>query len=131
VVAALAMGCWIVNSYRRPASPLGTAALQKSNPLGQPVPFAAAKPLPAASTPKPGAAKIALHRVQVGDSEVDYVSEDVTIRHFGSAPAPQRTLAGYKQVDIGEDVTVRYFATKPAGVPPARRSVPISHKTRL
>jgi hypothetical protein len=46
-------------------------------------------------------------RVQVGPNEIDYIAEDVTIRHFTTKPARPRVRSGYKEVHIGEDVTVR------------------------
>lgn len=47
-------------------------------------------------------------RVQVGQDEVDYVAEDVTIRYFTSTSARPKP-AGERLVNFGEDVTVRYF----------------------
>lgn len=57
-------------------------------------------------------------RVQIGPDEVDYVSEDVTIRHFDirhfeMRPAKTKMLSDAKEVDFGEDVTVRYFDGTP------------------
>jgi hypothetical protein len=53
-------------------------------------------------------------RVRVGPNEVDYVSEDVTIRKFEPIhPKPQLRNTG-KEVNFGDDVTVRYFAKSPA-----------------
>ena len=51
-------------------------------------------------------------RVRVGKNEVDYVSEDVTIRHFQSLPAQMNASTVSKRVKFGEDVTVRYFDSK-------------------
>jgi hypothetical protein len=61
-----------------------------------------------------GAPSSAFKRVKVGPNEVDYVSEDVTIRLFKTKPAPPQNRNGYKEVQLGEDVTVRYFNSKPA-----------------
>jgi hypothetical protein len=48
-------------------------------------------------------------RVRVGPNEVDYISEDVTIRKFEPIrPTPQVRRTG-KEVTFGDDVTVRYF----------------------
>jgi len=58
----------------------------------------------------PGAPSPAFKRVQVGPNEVDYVSEDVTIRHFRPNPEP-RPHASYKQVHAGPDVTMRSFGS--------------------
>lgn len=68
-------------------------------------------------------------RVWVGQDEVDYIAEDVTIRHFTSNAARPQMLAGERLVNFGEDVTVRYFGPKPRvapqiqPVPAAERSV--------
>ena len=53
----------------------------------------------------------AFNRVQVSSNEVDYISEDVTIRRFTTGPANPQMWKGVKEVNFGEDVTVRYFAT--------------------
>lgn len=53
--------------------------------------------------------KSALTRIRVSPTEVDYIADDVTIRHFTSKP--ETTHARYRQVDFGDDVTVRYFAS--------------------
>lgn len=60
-----------------------------------------------------GAPSPAFKRRRVGNNEVDYIAQDVTIREFRSAPAPTSRRAFPKQVNIGEDVTVRYFDSKP------------------
>ena len=58
-------------------------------------------------------------RVRVGDDEIDYISEDVTVRHFARKPAVQQAPLGVDQVEyVSEDVTVRHFAPKLAVVPP-------------
>jgi hypothetical protein len=73
--------------------------------------------LPASATTKsqPGtfsrdvyAPNRAFKRVRVGKNEVDYVSEDVTIRRFQASPTIEKRPSK-KEVNIGEDVTVRYF----------------------
>lgn len=54
-------------------------------------------------------------RVRIGPDEVDYVSEDVTIRQFEIRPAKPRIRNGAgKEISFGDDVTVRYFANTPA-----------------
>lgn len=58
-------------------------------------------------------------RVRVGQNEIDYLAEDVTIRHF-TDPAPPQIRAWEKQVNFGEDVTVRYFGSKPPVAPLAQ-----------
>jgi hypothetical protein len=66
-------------------------------------------------------AKTPLRRVRVGENEVDYVGEDVTIRYFTSKPAPRRRVGESQVAYIGDDVTVHYFRPKPAVMPPVGR----------
>ncbi len=61
------------------------------------------------SNPAPRLSKSAFRKVRVGQYEVDYIAEDVTIRHFQSEPPMPSTRRGIKQVNYGKDVTVRYF----------------------
>jgi hypothetical protein len=116
---------WIAYSARRPASPLGSSALPRSTAIEQQVRFQPANATPAKGTstvqPAPVPVKEArparatLRRVRVGENEVDYIGEDVTVRYFTYKPAPQRRRVGESRVAyIGEDVTVRYFTSKPA-----------------
>jgi putative methionine-R-sulfoxide reductase with GAF domain len=116
VVTALVIAtCWI--AYRRPASPAGTPSLQGSNTVQKQIPFIPAKPAPSnraskAQTAVGGAEdakspRSAFKRVRVGPNEIDYIAEDVTMRHFTTKPALLRVRGGYKEVNIGEDVTVR------------------------
>ena len=100
VVTALVIACWIAYSDRRPASPLGASAPQRSNAFEQQVPFVPAKPVPANSTSKPQTAPVATQETRAARTTL------------------QRVRVGENEVDIGEDVTVRYFAPKPAVVPP-------------
>jgi hypothetical protein len=126
VVAAIVIACWIISADRRPVPSSAAPALQKPNAQDQ-EPVLVATPVPNIAS-KPGT----IHRVRSGKNEVDYISDDVTVRHFTSSPTPQPVLAGYKQVDIGKDVTVRYFAPKTAVVPPTSGSRTAGHhKTRL
>jgi len=78
------------------------------------------------SRPQPAPAKHALlstlRRVPVGENEVDYVGEDVTMRVFGP---PAKSPSGgrcSKQVDIGDDVTICYLADSPTGAQPGPAS---------
>lgn len=66
------------------------------------------------------AALSAFKRIRVGQNEVDYVAEGVTIRLFTPRPTPTRAPDLNGQLKIGEDVAVRYFANKPALVPQTR-----------
>jgi len=58
----------------------------------------------------------AFRRIQSGPNEVDYVAEDVTIRHFITRPTRRRARSVWKQVAIGKDVTVRYFSNESMSV---------------
>jgi hypothetical protein len=62
-----------------------------------------------ASARDAGAPTASFKRVWAGKDEVDYISDDVTIRHFRPLPTPKKSSAWNKQVNIGKDVTVRYF----------------------
>jgi hypothetical protein len=70
-------------------------------------------PNPNASAHEAGASNSSFKRVWVGKDEVDYVADDVTIRHFRPQPAPKKSGLLSKQVNIGKDVTVRYFNAPP------------------
>jgi hypothetical protein len=127
VVTAIVVACWITSTDRHPVPSSAAPALQKPNAQDQ-QPLVVATPV-ANSISKP---RTILHRVGSGENEVDYISDDVTVRYFKSGPKPQPVLAGYKQVDIGKDVTIRYFAPKTAVVPPKPGSATVGHhKTRL
>ena len=64
-------------------------------------------------------------RVWAGKDEVDYIGDDVTIRHFRPLPTPKKSAVWSKQVNIGNDVTVRYFKAPsvPAVQPAAQQAV--------
>jgi len=54
----------------------------------------------------------AFRRVRIGPNEVDYIAQDVTIRHFTNSQT--RPQGNVKLVNIGDDVTVRYFSNDAA-----------------
>jgi len=54
-------------------------------------------------------------RVRVGPAEVDYISDDVTIRRFETRPPKAQIRNNAREVKFGDDVTLRYFV-KPAVV---------------
>jgi hypothetical protein len=54
-------------------------------------------------------------RVRVGPAEVDYISDDVTIRRFETRPPKAQVHSYAREVKFGNDVTLRYFA-RPAVV---------------
>jgi hypothetical protein len=116
VAVVLVIANWIVWRHRRPASSFGPSALQRSNAIEQQVPFVPAKLVSADSTSTPQT----VHRqVRVGNYQVEYIGEDVTVRYFTPKPAPQPVRVTNNQVHyIGEDVTVRYFTPQHAVAPP-------------
>jgi GAF domain len=121
VVTVFAIACWIAYSGRGPASPLASPALERSTPIEEQVRLEAAKAM-LASAKEVEPAKTALRRVRVGENEVDYVGEDVTIRYFTSKPAPRRRVGESQVAYIGNDVTVHYFRPKPAAMPAVGRA---------
>lgn len=57
-------------------------------------------------------------RVRVGDYQIDYISEDVTVRRFMPQSPLRHRRIGDEEVDyISDDVTVRHFSPKPAVLP--------------
>jgi hypothetical protein len=139
VIAVLIIATRWIPYDLRPASPVGAShSPPRSNAARQGILVAPAKPsislmAQAAVTGRadPKAPSPAFRRVQVGPNEVDYIAEDVTIRHFTPTRATRRVQLAYKEVHIGADVTIRYFASKAAVVPRRRpasldRSLPLS-----
>lgn len=84
------------------------AASKTSVPESLPI-SATAKAQPGTSPRDASAPNRAFKRVRVGKNEVDYVSDDVTIRRFQAFPSIDTHHPSKKEVRIGEDVTVRYF----------------------
>jgi hypothetical protein len=72
----------------------------------------------------PEAASSEFRRIRVGQNEVDYVAEDVTIRTFKHNHEASPMRVAYKQVNFGNDVTVRYISPKPAVRPEANTAQP-------
>ena len=135
LAAALVIAGWIAYRHRL-ASHTNAASTQRSTAAPE---QAAGKPSLAsnradnpetstsvtAGTKAPGSG---FRRVRVGQNEVDYIAEDVTIRHFTNPARPQMAV-GEQRVNFGNDVTVRYFGPRPPvtpqiqPVPAAERSV--------
>jgi hypothetical protein len=124
MIAVLIIATRWIPSRLAAASPVGTLSLpQVSNTAQQETLFAPAK-LPSSLTPQtavPGAPGPEFRQVRVGPNEVDYLAEDVTIRHFMPTPARPRVPRAYKEVHLGEDVTIRYFSSSPSSAPRMRR----------
>jgi hypothetical protein len=84
--------------------------------LPKPVPEAIGATAEPAAVPSNEVARptTALKRVRVGQNEVDYVADDVTVRVFTNKPTARRTRpASARVAKYGDDVTVRYFAPPP------------------
>ena len=119
VVLFLVLEVWITVDHR-PVSSRGGLAIEKTT-RALPVSSVSSAPTRASryneAQPENERAKTkpaTFKRVVVGPREIDYVAEDVTIRHFDLKPAlPQRRTVE-KILHIGEDVTVRYFEQKPS-----------------
>jgi hypothetical protein len=131
VAAALVLTSWFLYNNRRPAS--SPSAVQAPIGVEPQSPILRLKQVSANGTPtlqpapvplKPaGTGRTSLRRVRVGENEVDYIGEDVTIRYFTPKPKPttRRVRVGASEVAyIGDDVTVHYFKPNAAGVPPTR-----------
>jgi hypothetical protein len=149
IVTALLIANWIAYTHREKPQ-VDASTLSPSDVAALPTPSAPSKATPASiahtnrQTAANGAAdaKAAtseFKRVRVSPNEVDYVADDVTIRHFLPDTLTPRIRGGYRQVDIGDDVTVRYFPTKPEGgiamrpvaavAQPVNRSLPEPEKS--
>lgn len=144
VLAALAVAYLITFGAPRPSSP-GASTLQGSIVAARPIlvpPLRGNANMSGAqatlSTGEVKAVNPAFKQVQVSENEIDYVTDDVTVRYLSYNPAAKRVRAGFRRFDIGEDVTVRYFphdaavasATRPASnmAHPEERSLPGSGK---
>jgi putative methionine-R-sulfoxide reductase with GAF domain len=121
---ALAIAGWIVYTGHRPASSLESSTLPKSTAVDLSENLAK-HPARAGDRPELVAgkgvrrARIVRKRVRIGDSDVEYFGDDVTVRWFTARTAKQRTRVAKSRVThIGDDVTVRYFSQpQPAVVP--------------
>jgi hypothetical protein len=122
VATGLGLTFWMAHGGRGPGSALGSSAAPEAVAVRSFQTGNAATPegtfeSQAAPSPVKEARVAAMRprRVRLGQSEVDYIGDDVTVRHFNYRPARQRRVAGTSRVAyIGEDVTVRYFTPKSA-----------------
>jgi hypothetical protein len=138
VVAVLVMACWIAFSARRTNSAVGSSTLPRSIALEPQPPSPPENAIPAKVTSKlqattvpvqqASSSRTARRRVQVGENDVEYIGDDVTVRYFTPNPAPHRVRTGEDKVAyIGEDVTVRHFSPKAAATP---RAQPVGSATQ-
>ena len=131
LAAVLVLTSWFVYNNRRPASSLRPSAVQAPIAVEPQAPVLRLQQVSEKGTPalQPAPVRVQpagtgkLRKVRVGDNEVDYVGDDVTIRYFTPKPKPltRRVRVGASEVAyIGDDVTVRYFTPKAAAVPPTQ-----------
>jgi hypothetical protein len=123
LIAVLILATRWIPSHLDAAAPVAVfSSPGRSDAFRQETSFAPVKPpslltAQAAATGTPGPE---FKRVRVGPNEVDYVAEDVTIRHFTPTLARPQTRLAYKEVHFGPDVTIRYFASNPEVAPRTR-----------
>jgi hypothetical protein len=133
VAAVLLLTSWFVYNNRRPASSFRPSTAQAPIVFESQAPVLRVKQETGKGTPrlqpatdlaKPaGTGRTSLRRVRIGENEVDYIGDDVTVRHFTPKPKPptRRVRVQASEVAyIGDDVTVRYFKPKAATVPPTQ-----------
>src|SRR3984885_11045363 len=119
----------LASRHHGPAPPLESSTLPGSTAT---LPHGLPKPLPgrrlaaaqAMSTPAKEARpnRSAFRRVRVGQNEVDYIGDDVTVRLFTDKPAAKRIQRANSRIaHIGSDVTVRYFTPPQPATRPASR----------
>jgi hypothetical protein len=118
VVTGLGLSLWMAHGRRKPTSvgefsaPSRPAVVKTSQPDVIPVDGTPkGRPLPVRGK-DPTVATLRTRRVREGQTEVDYIGDDVTVRHYSYKPAHQRTASHVTY--IGDDVTVRYFNPKAA-----------------
>ena len=120
VATAFGLIFWIGHGHQETVSRTsvlpGSAAV-KNLQSGSPIPAEATlkdfAPAPAKAT---RLATRSRRRARAGRNEVEYIGDDVTIRHFTDQPATQKRRVGAGRVTyVGDDVTVRYFT--PTAVP--------------
>jgi hypothetical protein len=121
VAIALGLVSWITFDEHRILT-MHDSALRRPTAVGQHVLQITAKPSAASRafgphngagrTEPAKAARSPFKRVRVGSNEVDYISEDVTIRRFMTKASPPHVRGANQQFNIGDDVTVRYFPQK-------------------
>jgi GAF domain len=123
IAAAVGLTLWIANGSRAPAAappssmPPGASSIRHLQP-GTATPAERARTIqPALAHVKEDSPATTRTRRMRGwqNNEVDYIGDDVTVRHFTYKPVRQpRGLVENHVSYIGEDVTVRYFSAKPA-----------------
>ena len=123
-LTVVVLATWVAFRDHRPtpAAPTSAVASAKAVPQPSSSPSAASTAVPAKASAIPALAVVppvaAKPRwVRVGNDELDYVGQDVTVRYFGVKPAAQLAPAHSRTKKIGSDVTVRYFSPIAASAP--------------
>jgi putative methionine-R-sulfoxide reductase with GAF domain len=122
VAVVLLMAFWISYRDHHPALPFGASAPHRLDAIEGPILLLPTKRVLAKNSSQQQTTQIGNGRwVRVGANELDYVTQDVTVRHFSRRNTPQRELDRNGQVTyVSEDVTVRYFTPKhPVTRPPS------------
>ncbi len=135
VVTLLLIASWIAYRDSRPASPLGTSALQRSNAIEQQVPFVPAKRVSGSGTSEQQVpfvpAKQVLanstsksqtggRRVRLGDNQVEYIGDDVTVHYF----TPKHSVAPQQPVGSPAQPVDRFGSATPQALVPGRDGLP-------
>jgi hypothetical protein len=125
-LTVVVLATWVAFRDHRPAPAAPTSAVANAKAVVQPssLPSAASTAVPAKASAipalrvVPGASVAAKPRwVRVGNDELDYVGQEVTVRYFGVKPAAQLAPVQSRTKKIGSDVTVRYFSPIAASAP--------------
>jgi GAF domain len=123
-LTVVVLATWVAFRDHRPtpAAPTSAVASAKAVPQPSSSPSAVSTAVPAKASAIPALAVVppvaAKPRwVRVGNDELDYVGQEVTVRYFGVKPAAQLAPAHSRTKKIGSDVTVRYFSPIAASAP--------------
>ncbi len=129
VTITLVIGFWLydyvsVSSAATASAPRASIAVLNAPPIAiQPVPVSQPtsirneKPKKTRRPHQRTTTRSAFQRERVGQNEVDYVANDVTIRLFTPENAPARPAHASRQSHFGKDVTVRYREPDPGQKP--------------
>jgi GAF domain len=116
-LTVVVLATWVAFRDHRPAPAAPTSAVATAKAVVQPssLPSAASTAVPAKASAVPALAVVSPvaakpRWVRVGNDELDYVGQEVTVRYFGVKPAAQLAPAQSRTKKIGSDVTVRYFS---------------------
>jgi hypothetical protein len=116
IAAALWVVGWGINLAIQPTRSVGASDSQKLSVPQQQPSLATEKPAayvstsPAATVPDAATLPARSKWVRIGNNELDYVTDDVTVRYFTPKHAARPVQVGENHVEyLGDDVTVRHF----------------------